>query len=31
MDGLPEELSSIFDPHWGKFPPQVQQIAKPLF
>ena len=29
-DGLPQDLSSIFDPHWGKFPPQVgQKIPSP--
>jgi len=23
FDGIPEDLMEIFDPHWGKFPPQV--------
>jgi len=23
MDGIPADLSAIFDPHWAKFPPQV--------
>jgi len=30
LDGLPEELKEVVDPHWGKFPPQhpfVQHIG----
>ncbi|XP_023330327.1 compound eye opsin BCRH1 [Eurytemora carolleeae] len=23
FDGIPEDLMEIFDPHWGKFPPQL--------
>jgi len=27
LDGIPEDLMEIFDPHWGKFPPQHPMIG----
>ena len=24
LDGVPEDLMEVIDPHWGQFPPQVK-------